>query len=74
MSCQACAGTLARNEQLENELEHARRFEKRLLEQAQKDDNTIKGLERRLREAKDELRLRRTVTGYLPHLDTPEVG
>ena len=42
-----------------------------LLEHLRERDRTIDALSEELREVKDELRLRRSVTGYLPHLDQP---
>lgn len=71
MSCESCAGAMARNDQLERELEHATRYQQRLMDRFQRAEERVKVLERELRETKDELRQRREVQGYLPELDTP---
>lgn len=71
MSCEACVGYLARNEQLERDLEDRQRHELRLLERFQVTQAKLDAVTRELREAKEELRVRRSITGYLPHLDVP---
>ena len=71
MSCPDCAGWVAFADQLENEVDDKRAWANRLLEQIQRKDIKIEHLTRQLREALDELRIRRAATGYQPVLDQP---
>ena len=72
MTCEACVGHRAWADQLQRELEDKVRYEQRLLERTAKAEARAEHLERELREALDELRLRRAATGYLPVLDNPD--
>lgn len=72
MSCEMCAAALARADQLEREVEANKHYQQRLMARFQRAEERTKIVERQLREALDELRLRRSATGYLPHLDVPE--
>ena len=72
MTCEACAGIQAWNDRLQRELEDKVRYEQRLMERTAKAEARVEHLERELREALDESRLRRAATGYLPALDNPE--
>lgn len=59
MSCERCAGAFAWIAQLESAVRDKERYEERLLELIAKEQRTIRVLERDLRDAKDELRIRR---------------
>ena len=71
MSCENCAGYMAWNDQLQRGYSDLLKQEENLVEMVRLRERTIEALTRELREAKDELRIRREVTGYLPHLDYP---
>ena len=71
MSCPRCVGALAWADQLQSAYDAREHYETILLERVQKAEKQVQSLERQLREALDELRLRRAATGYLPVLDQP---
>lgn len=70
-SCSQCAGHVAWADQLQNEVMHLQAQEKYLLEQVKDRERKLESVVRELREAKEELRMRRELTGYVPSLDTP---
>lgn len=72
MSCTSCVGAVAKADQLQNALNQTERDLKRAREREAELAHLTTVLERQLREALDELRLRRSATGYLPLLDNPE--
>ena len=74
MTCPECCGIRAWADQLQRELEDKVRYEQRLMERTAKAEAEREHLERQLREALDELRIRRAATGYQPVLDRPLDG
>lgn len=71
MTCPACVGIKAWNDQLQRAYADILENEQRLAQKVLTEERKVEALARELREVKDELRIRRAATGYQPVLDRP---